>query len=45
MGQLTADGEIRRKYWSHEFQPPITAWAAANNITVTVTVTDDTMEQ
>ncbi|HVK23860.1 MAG TPA: hypothetical protein VM677_21100 [Actinokineospora sp.] len=41
MGQLTTDGTIRRKHWNHGFQTVITAWAAANNITVT----DDTMEQ
>ncbi len=35
MGQLSPAGEIRRKYWNHELQAQIVAWADANNITVT----------
>jgi Putative DNA-binding domain len=41
MGQLTSDGQIRRKYWNHDMQANVVAWAEANDIKVS----DETIEQ
>ncbi|MET9229161.1 ATP-binding protein [Lentzea sp. NPDC003310] len=34
MGQLTTEGQVRRRYWSHGLQGPVGKWAEANDIPV-----------
>jgi len=34
MGQLSRDGEVRRRYWGHGWQQRIVAWAEQHNIPV-----------
>jgi hypothetical protein len=35
MGQLSRDGELRRRYWGRDWQAAMVAWAERNGITVT----------
>lgn len=35
MGQLARDGRLRRRYWNHEWQAQIVAWAQHHGIDVT----------
>jgi hypothetical protein len=35
MGQLSRAGEVRAKYWNHEWRPLVVAWAEANQVAVT----------
>jgi hypothetical protein len=35
MGQLSRDGKVRRRYWGHEWQRQLVAWAEQHGIEVT----------
>jgi hypothetical protein len=35
MGQLSRDGKVRSRYWSHEWRPQLVTWAEQNGIIVT----------
>jgi hypothetical protein len=35
MGHLSPTGEVRQRYWGHDFQPLMVTWAQKNGLTVT----------
>lgn len=41
LGQLSPDGDVRRRYWKHGVQATLSKWAEAHDIGVT----DETLEQ